>query len=119
MVMKIKEDQLQANCIIWFRAQYKHLYWRLMAIPNGGKRNVITAAIMKRTGTLSGAWDLFLSVPKSNYSGMFIEVKVGKNKLTDNQIEFLRENCPNYWMKVCYSLDEFIKDVDFYLKEMA
>lgn len=114
--IKQSEDQLQRNCIKWFRLQHKNLYWRLFAIPNGGKRNKATAAIMQGTGTLSGTWDLFLSVPKMDglYGGMFIEMKVGKNQLTENQLKFQFEN-PGYRFRVCRTLDDFIKDVNDYL----
>lgn len=118
---KLSEDDLQANCITWFRTQYKHLYWRLYSIPNSGKRHIITAANMKRTGQVSGVWDLFLSLPryrlrKKFYCGLYIEIKVGKNKLTDNQIAFEKANNWDYQFKVCYTLDEFIREVTDYLK---
>lgn len=42
--LKISEDQLQRQCVKWFRMQYPKLEKRLFAIPNGGKRDVVTAA---------------------------------------------------------------------------
>lgn len=115
-LVPISEDALQAQCISWFRFQYPKLYWRLVAIPNGGKRNVIEAVKLKRTGTLSGCWDLFLSVPYKGYSGLFIEMKVGKNVLTDNQISFMEANEEDYRFNVCYSLEQFQNVVREYLK---
>lgn len=114
--MKQTEDQLQAQAVTWFRTQYKRYYWNLIAVPNGGKRNLLTAVKMKRTGTLSGAWDLFLSVPRGSFSGLYIEMKVGKNKLTKNQLEFFKANSQNYYMRVCGSLDQFINVINEYLK---
>lgn len=113
--LKISEDALQSQCITWFRTQYKHLYWRLAAFPNGGKRNVREAVKLKKTGTLSGVWDMFLSVPKNGWHGMYIELKVGYNKLTVNQDKFWEENCNDYEFVVCRTLDEFIVAIDEYL----
>lgn len=112
---KLSEDDLQAQAVTWFRTQYKHLYWRFYSIPNSGKRNIVTAANMKRTGALSGVWDLFLSVPKGDSCGMYIEMKVGKNKLTENQIEFMSANSKCYSFSICNSLEDFKKRVDEYL----
>lgn len=62
----------------------------LFAIPNGGKRNAAEAAHLKRQGVKSGVPDLCLAVPRGQYHGLYIELKVGKNKPTDNQIGWLR-----------------------------
>jgi len=115
-VFKISEDDLQANCVKWFRAQYSQFYWRMFAIPNAARRSPGLAAIMKRTGLISGVWDLFISIPCKGVCGMYIELKVGKNELTKNQEEFRAANIWNYRFKVCRSLEEFIKEVDKYLK---
>ena len=61
-------------------------------------------------------WDIFLSVPKFGFSGMFIEMKAGKNTLTESQVEFMDANDKDYLFKVCYSVDEFKKEIDKYLK---
>lgn len=88
-----------------------------MAIPNGGKRDLITAVKMKQTGTLAGAWDLFLSIPKGGYSGLYIEMKALKGKLTDHQKEFQEANKNDYAFEVCHSLEEFQKSIEQYLNQ--
>ncbi len=109
------EDDLQAACVKWFRVAYSD-YLHLFAIPNGGKRNVIEAAHLKRTGVLAGVSDLFLSLPRRKYHGAFFELKVGKNKPTDTQIAFMEAHNIDYYCKVIYSLDEFIREVNNYLR---
>jgi len=90
---------------------------RLFAIPNGGKRNVIEAMNLKRQGVLSGAWDLLLTIPKKGHSGLFIEMKVGYNQLTVNQVEFQDANAMDYAFEVCYTFEEFVKAIKEYLGE--
>lgn len=83
----------------------------LFAIPNGGKRSPQYGAMMKAQGLKSGVPDCFLPVPKqidndgtSFYNGLFIEMKVGKNKLSENQEWWRRElHIQGYLVKVCYS----------------
>ena len=87
------------------------------AIPNGGARNIIVATKLKAEGVKKGVADLFIMVGNSKHYGLFIEVKVGKNKQQDSQIEFeslaIKQG---YHYKVVYSLDELINILDIYLK---
>lgn len=61
----------------------------MFAIPNGGKRDKITAAHLKAEGVKAGTSDIFLPVPRSKWHGLFLELKVGKNKPTEDQMTFL------------------------------
>jgi len=123
---KHKEDDLQIAAVTWFRLQYPDIV--IFAIPNGGKRNAIEAAKMKRTGTLAGVADLFImqskypppwdmSTSAEAYHGLFIELKVGKNEMTESQ-KIFRLNAINagYGHVVCRDIDSFMKTVNEYLK---
>lgn len=111
------EDTLQIQCVAWFRAQYSPFSMLLHHSPNGGKRNAIEAMKFKRMGTISGFADLFLMMPNKTFNGLFVELKVGKNKQTENQKAFEKEAVNQlYAYRVCYTFDEFVSIVKSYLK---
>lgn len=113
--MKDYEHQLQVNCVNWFRYQYPNVL--IMAIPNGGNRNLITAMKLKAEGVVSGVPDLFIPVSNGKYHGMFIEMKYGKNKPSENQIKIMDILLKNgYECKVIYTIEKFIEEVNKYLR---
>lgn len=57
----------------------------LYATPMGGKRPIKTAIRMKKEGAKAGIPDITLPVPVDRYHGLYIELKVGKNKPTSAQ----------------------------------
>ncbi len=85
--MKRSEATEQMAAINWCNTwSIKHPELRLMFhITNGGKRNKLEADNLKRKGVKAGVLDLFLPVPRSCYNGLFIELKYGNNKTTDNK----------------------------------
>ena len=117
--LKMKgEDLEQATLIQWCNLQScKSSELKLIfAIPNGGYRNKAEARKLKATGTKSGVPDLFLPVPRSPKHGLFIEMKVGRNKCTDNQKKWIRNLLEQgYEVKVCYSCEEAIQVIKKYL----
>lgn len=113
--MKHEESNLQQACVKLFRLQYPNLI--IFAIPNGGSRNVIEAARLKREGVLAGVADLMILKPNESYYGLFIEMKIGKGRQSESQISF-EMYCihHNYRYTIARSLDEFINIVENYLK---
>ena len=83
------EDDLQAAVVKWFAYQYPEFAGHLWACPNGGARIKITAALLKRTGQLAGVADLQLAIVRPSAPALFLELKVGKNKVSDAQRDFL------------------------------
>lgn len=117
LLMKMKEHKFQSSCIKFFRYKYPKLKMYLFAIPNGGRRDIITGRILKEEGVLPGIPDLFLAYPSNGYHGLFIELKQGKNKLTDNQaIQMELFSSVGYKCVVLYSIDDFISCIEEYLK---
>lgn len=89
----------------------------LYHIPNGGSRNKIEAAHLKQQGVKAGVPDLCLPVSRGEYHGLYIELKYGKNKPTENQkrwINLLRSQ--NYKAEVAYGWEEASKIILEYLK---
>lgn len=114
--MKSKEHELQAACVKWFSLQYPQLDRMLFAIPNGGHRDIRTAARLKAEGVKRGIPDLFLSVSRAGYHGLYIEMKYGDNKLTEDQEAFFKQASDlGYCCMDCYSVDEFIDLITEYL----
>ena len=111
------EHDLQVSCVRLFRYKYREYGEMLFAIPNGGKRNPKEAARLKAEGVVSGIPDLFLSVPKGKYHGMFMELKNGKsNNLTENQKRMMYKlQMFGYKTVIIRSLEDFEKNIEEYL----
>ena len=75
--MKHREDDEQKALIQWARA-YKNDAEKIIAIPNGGKRNPREAARLKAQGVTAGVPDLFLPVMCGGFGGLWIELKAPK-----------------------------------------
>lgn len=97
--------------------KYPALRW-LFAIPNGGKRDKITAARLKAQGVKAGVADLFLMSAKCGYNGLFIEMKVGDNRLAEEQISFGADALlQGYQYRVCYTWEQAVAVLEHYLND--
>ena len=125
--MNNPEHNLQVACVNWFRMQYPKYGKLLFAIPNGGKRHAKTARDMKREGVQKGVPDLMLAVPSAPkrrdvvlstfYSGLFVEMKSDKGRLTPDQSAYLEALAQQgYATAVCKSFDEFKATIENYLE---
>lgn len=121
----------------------------MFAIPNGGLRNKVVAGKLKAEGVKSGVPDILLPIrrykffreigemsdllfhykkemfgmddpiDKRMYNGLFIEMKVGKNKLTDSQWDWCEQLVDKgYLVAVCYGADEAKKVLEWYLGDV-
>lgn len=89
----------------------------IVHITNEGKRSKAMGAMLKRAGLRKGFPDLFVPIPINSAHGLFIELKVGKNKPTPDQKEWISLlNCQGYVAKVCYGFDEAINTINTYLR---
>ncbi|MDR1630308.1 MAG: VRR-NUC domain-containing protein [Oscillospiraceae bacterium] len=106
VIMLHEESKLQRQCVQWFRLQFPQLV--LFAIPNGGRRGKVEAAIMKGEGVLAGVADLFLMLPTMAHNGLFIEMKTHDGKQSDSQRKFERKARENsYEYKICRTFEDF------------
>lgn len=115
---KTSEENEQIALFRWAEfAVNQHPELKLMYhIPNEGKRSKITGARLKAAGLKSGVPDICLPVARGGYIGLYIEMKAGKNKPTDNQKKWLdaltrEEN----FTAVCYGWEQAKEVIEKYL----
>ena len=88
----------------------------LYAVPNGGNRDRVTGARLKREGVRAGQPDLNLDIPSAGYHGLRIEMKAGRGRVTaPQQIAIDRLNGRGYLALVCRSAAEAIEAIEDYL----
>ena len=112
-----EEHRIQCACVRWFSLQYPRLKGRLFAVPNGGRRDVITAAKLKSEGVVAGVADLILLKSNHDYGALLIEMKTMKGRQSDSQKAWQLNLCSEdeYKYVVCRSLDDFKREVNDYL----
>jgi len=108
--MDKSEDKIQQECWMWFTNTFglKHHKPRLKmyAVPNGGKRDPVTAARLKATGVTKGVADTIVMYPGG--INVYVEMKTKTGYQSDEQKEF-EAYCKEYDHPyfVCRSLEEF------------
>ncbi len=114
-----EESRAQCAVIVWWHHMHRTFgvpETLLFAIPNGGWRSVVTASILKREGLRSGACDLFLSVPRGQLHGCYIEMKTAKGVVSDEQRNFMyAANDNGYAVNVCRKAEEAMAVITRYL----
>ena len=113
---KDEEHRIQCQCVRWFFLQYPKLRGRLFAVPNGGKRDVTTAAKLKAEGVVAGVADLILLVRNSKYGALLIEMKTRTGRQSESQKQWQKIVGGDYKYVVCRSVEEFIREIENYLK---
>lgn len=100
----------------WQQGKYPELKL-IYHIPNGGSRNKLEAANLKRQGVKAGVPDLCLPVARNGFHGLYIEMKHGRNKTTESQDEWLEElTAQGYYTAVCYGAEEAERVIASYLQ---
>lgn len=109
-----EESNCQINCVKWFRFVYPS--YLIFAIPNGGARNKITGAIMKREGVVAGVADLCVLYGNGDHNGLYIEMKTKTGKQQPTQKAF-EEHCvkQGYKYVICNSFDSFKETIEDYI----
>lgn len=110
------ESRMQQALVKWFRYQHKVYKRLLFAIPNGGERSTVEAAIMQGEGVEPGVPDLHLAVARGGYFGLYMELKVLPNDLDPDQIDMMdRLTKQGYLCQPVYTLDQGLLCVNDYL----
>lgn len=117
MELKSSESLEQQKVFAWAKV-VSYLYHDIdlmYHIPNEGKRTYYTGGKMKKEGLKKGVSDICLPVPSGKYSGLYIEMKYGRNKPTKEQENFLKRiNKLGYASCVCYTGKEAIDKIKLY-----
>ena len=112
------ESRLQRDCVAWYRLQYPKHAAMLFAVPNGGGRSRIEAAIMKAEGVTAGVADLILLEARGGYGSLCIEMKTSSSssRQSASQKEWQRQaelNGNRY--VVCRTFEQFRATVADYM----
>ena len=117
-----KEDQEQSQLLSWAydnRDNYPALAM-LYHPANGGYRTKRTAERMRLIGVKKGVPDLVLMHPAHGYHGLFIELKVGKNKPTPEQLAWISSlNNQGYKAVVCYGWESAKLVIEDYISNFG
>ena len=108
-----KEDEFQKAVAIYLK--FNGALW--FHCPNGGSRNAIEAAKLKAMGVMPGVPDCMVLDARHGFSGLAIELKVGKNKPSEYQLAMTERLVAAGWM-VCisWSLDDVIALIDWWFE---
>jgi hypothetical protein len=112
------EQIIQINFINWFKHAYPELKKYIFHFANERKCSLAEGKVLKRMGVSAGVSDIFLAYPKNDKHGLWIEIKYGKNKLTDSQKKFLiNMDKVGYEIAVARSLEECKQTILFYFQK--
>lgn len=118
------EHNEQVAVFEWARMQ-RNIYPELdllYAVPNGGKRDVITAKRMQDEGVKPGVPDICLPVARGGYNALYVELKRPasanrtKGRVSEKQgawLQLLSQNGNKAC--VCYGASEAIRTIREYL----
>lgn len=116
--MPLQPEQVDhINIVNWFNYQYPELADDFHHFANERKCSPQQGRFFKRMGVKKGVADFFLALPYGNYHGLWIELKVGKGKLSIEQSAFLyRKNERGYLAIAVWGFDAAIEVIKNYLK---
>lgn len=113
------EQQEQFKLVYWLKNSPVMAGVRFHASPNGGKRDPIEGAKLKRLGCSAGFPDIIIPCPSKGYAGLYIELKRQKGGAISTQqrdwIIWLNANGSK--AVVCKGCDEAIKAIEDYFSE--
>jgi hypothetical protein len=105
--MSLKEEQIDhINIVNWFNHQFPELSDDFHHFANERRCSIQQGRTLKRMGVKRGVADFFLALPLNGQAGLWLELKVGKNKPTKEQMEFLaRKAMRGYEALVVWGFD--------------
>ena len=117
--MANEESQAQSAVFKWAELQLcKYPALRMLfAVPNGGKRSIITATILKREGCKRGVPDILLLHASKGFHGLAIELKKEKGGVVSPEQKQWISNLTDegYAAHVCKGSEQAINTIKEYL----
>ncbi len=118
--MALKPEQIDhINLVNWFHYNFPELADDFHHFANERTCSVMEGRTLKRMGVKKGVSDFFLAIhdPEDGFHGLWIELKVGKGKLTPEQENFLnRKTMRGYFAVVCWGWEAAKECILCYLK---
>ena len=124
------EDQIHRAFVEYVERKHPTLAQLLIHVPNEGKRSLAGGRRQKLLGLRAGVPDLFFARPRHidyfygngnklghcDYHGLWIELKSRKGTVSKAQRNMMQElRNQEYWVVICYSLDEAINVFEYYI----
>ena len=118
--MPLQPEQIaHINVVNWFNYQYPELIEDFHHFANERKCSVQQGRTLKRMGVKKGVADFFLAIPLNGKAGLWLELKVGKNKPTKEQIAFAeRKIMRHYEFAFVWGFEAAIEMIKTYLKPL-
>ncbi len=115
----LKQEQIDhINIVNWFNYTYPDLEEDLHHFANERRCTVQEGRLLKRMGVKKGVADFFLAIPMNGRSGLWIELKVGSNKPSPEQMKFLARKILRGFDAACVIGAQAAKElISTYLKD--
>lgn len=99
--MRLTPEQIvHINIVSWFHHDFPDMAQDLHHFANERRCSMQQGRLLKKMGVKKGVSDFFLAIPMNGKSGLWIELKVGKGKLSQEQIYFLERKTARGYMAV-------------------
>ncbi len=110
--MSLKPEQIaHINIVNWFNHNYPDYADDLHHFANERKCTITEGRTLKRMGVKKGVADFHLALATKNYAGLWLELKVGSGKLSDEQRYFLARKSSRGYCALAVLGEESAKEI--------
>lgn len=108
------------NIVNWLNYQYPEFSDDFHHFANERQCSIQQGRLLKRMGVKKGVSDFFLALPLNGYAGMWLELKVGKGRLSPSQVKFLKHKSDRGYFSIAVwgyeaavdAIKTYIGDID-------
>lgn len=110
--MRLSPEQFDHILVVnWFNREYPSLCDDFHHFANERKCSWATGKLLKSMGVKKGVADFFLALPCGGYNGLWIELKVGKGRLSPEQLTFINRKNERGYLAVAVWGHEAAKEI--------